>query len=241
MLGLFSLGSVVNPGFASSPSEFRASIKAVAADSTCAGRGGAIPTIMPDAGATATPAGGCPAAKPAGGIRDQPAPVSALSRVVQRIGASKLPGVRTAVYSWPANCRTCEVTCCCSSLVRVRGALNLSSSSAASAARSFASAVACRASSPAAFASAIRLSASASSSFKYPSLTFAIQTAPIVATTVSARPTIKTTLERANSRSAVWGAGHIRLSPWVPVSAIAIVLIAGVVGVIMVWRNRPRR
>lgn len=148
-----------------------------------------------------------------------------------------------AVFCSSVICRSARFCISSSNSKRNRLATTsrLAALSFALAASAFALAATDLASAPRAEASAIRAFASASSRFKYPSRTFAIHTAPIVATTVSARPTISAILDAEKSQSAVWSDGHIGLPAWIPLSAISVVIVAAIVGVVALVVNYRRR
>jgi hypothetical protein len=120
--------------------------------------------------------------------------------------------------------RTSERYCC--SVIR-RGAFNRSNSREASAAL--------------AFAWAASRPALASSRLRYASLVLPIHTMSTVATTPTSKLPMRAKLAMSYMRDASSGDGHIRMPPWFPLSAIAIVLIAGVFGLIVSGRNAFRK
>jgi hypothetical protein len=119
------------------------------------------------------------------------------------------------------------------------GELSSAKSSSDSLVRAFASAVSFRSWSPWVVREAIRSSDSWRARSQYPSLTLAIHTISMVATTPTTKLPIKNMFAQSATLFATDNDGHIRLPLWFPVGAIVVVVLAGFGDLfVLLWRNK---
>src|ERR1700674_210615 len=167
----------------------------------------------------------------------QPASSRAVSNSHKKSACSGSLPADAVSNSIPENRLICdEILEACIGSMR-RGALNVANSNCALAACALASAVSFRNCSACVSSSAIFSFEVLRSDSQYSSLTLPIQITATVATTPTARLPTNTRLATLNMSVAVDSDGHIRIPPWFPLSAIAIVVVAAVVGIIALLRN----
>ncbi len=145
-----------------------------------------------------------------------------------------LPGLRDRTFSSSAMASggmTRHATTCLSFSV---SNLAAAASCANLAVFSFALTISSRNPSALASASAARALVAPSSLFKYVSLTFPIQTNSTVEMTPAIRLAISPIFAQSDSFEAHSSDGHIEMPPWLPLSAIGIVLLSGIFGLVMV-------
>ena len=134
-----------------------------------------------------------------------------------------------------ANCFNFSVMRPCCSGDSVLGARNFSNANLASAARSLASAVSFRSWSPWSDNVAMLFAAASLARSQWCSLTMPIHTIAIVASTPKTRLPTSTKLARSNIQAAVSNDGHGSFA-WVAISAMAVIAVIGIGGLIGIGR-----